>query len=272
MTNLFLNILNMSKTRIKNILNYKKPKFCFIIFAPVIVEVLAVALITNLMHDDKSTNIGINAIDMLLQNDSNSTVKETKIVASIPEKGIFLSAVDTGEMYKDFKLKIGDFTRYLKLWKNINVPAFVPQLILSDINQDKQDELIVILTTGEGTGINKTEAHVVNVGKFYESYVDDTRSIILKNLITKISNNVVEITIGNKTTKVDIKHWNISPENLFKNVVFDNIIIFDVIENELIANVVAQISPTVFIGDIKISYIYKDDIYQSNEIKFIKYE
>ena len=61
---------NNTKSRIKNVLNYKKPKFWVTILAMVVIIVLAVGLLSNppdnSIHTGDETNIGETAEDFCL--------------------------------------------------------------------------------------------------------------------------------------------------------------------------------------------------------------
>lgn len=197
-----------------------------------------------------------------------------KVVASIPESGITLSAVENDNgMYEDFTLEINESKRYFD-WENVINPTYAPELLLSDINDDGEKELIIILTTGYGTGVHYTNAHVINPETFTETYIDDPRAIILKNVKTKISENKVEIDIGDEKTVIDIDREKMDSEtdseHFFSDVSFKHYRTFQVIDDKLRVSLGARISPTDFIGDVKITYTLKDNMYQASEIKFEK--
>lgn len=84
-------------------------------------------------------------------------------IAKIEEIDFTLSAKRINGTYKDFKFDFKDWwTKYPK-WEASTSPAYAPQVIFEDINNDKNNELIIILTTGHGTGINEQEVHVFDV-------------------------------------------------------------------------------------------------------------
>ncbi len=200
--------------------------------------------------------------------------KIRRVVANVPENGITLSAVENDNgMYEDFTLEINESKRYFD-WENVINPTYAPKLLLSDINDDGEKELIIILTTGYGTGVYCTNVHVINPETFTETYIDDPRAIILKNVKTKISENKVEIDIGNEKTVIDIDREKIDNETdseyFFSDVSFKHHCTFQVIDDKLKVSLGVRISPTDFIGDVKITYILKDNMYQASEIKFEK--
>jgi hypothetical protein len=195
----------------------------------------------------------------------------SKTVATIPKEGVILSAIERKGMYKDFILEVKGCKRFFN-WENVSNATYAPELLLIDINHDKQKELIIILTTGTGTGVHVTEAHVINLETLIETYIDNPKAIILKNVKTKIMENVVEITIGNQKTLINKDDFDAKPENFFSNINFENISSFEVANDELKVNVGAQISIMDFVGEVQISYNYKDNMYQADRIEFVRYK
>lgn len=198
-----------------------------------------------------------------------------KIVARLPEADVTLSATENKErgIYENLKLQIGGMTRSFSDWKNVDNPTYAPKLFFNDLNQDGKKELVVVLTEGYGTGLLLTEAHVFHqkyqeeIGQFYEEVlVDNPMAIVYKNVKTKLTPHQVEITIDDKKTIVDIS--NIPHQYLYNNVAFGSIIEFDVVDNRLVAIVNAVASDNSSIGEIYITYEFKDNIYQAQKIEF----
>jgi hypothetical protein len=72
---------------------------------------------------------------------------------------------ESNGMYEGFVLEIKGKRQYFD-WQNVKNPSFRPQMILKDINHDGGKELIVILTTGTGTGYHTEDIHVLNPASF----------------------------------------------------------------------------------------------------------
>ncbi|MHB8986513.1 MAG: stalk domain-containing protein [Eubacteriales bacterium] len=197
------------------------------------------------------------------------TKKETvpESVASLPEAGATLYAVERDGMYEKFKLTVNNNSRNFA-WKNVNNPTYSPQLLLNDINQDGKSELIAILTTATGTGVQVTEAHVINLEMLTETYIDNPLAITLKNVKMKVMADRVNIAIGDKNTFIERENIKAERASWFSDVGFGSIVLFTVENNELTARIGAQISPAGFIGEIKISYILEDKMYQAKNIDF----
>ena len=63
--------------------------------------------------------------------------------------------------------------------------------------------------------------------------------------------------------------WEFNPKHLFGDIYFGNIINFEIKDNQLIAKIGGQTSPAGgYIGDIQITYMFKDKMYQAKSIEF----
>lgn len=102
-----------------------------------------------------------------------------------------------------------------------------------------------------------------------EVLVDDPIAIVLKNVKTELLPHKAIITIGKKKYAIDTQSLKIDPEHLFPDIYFGNIINFEINNHQLIAKIGAQISPVGgSIGDIQITYMFKDKMYQAKSIEF----
>ncbi len=192
---------------------------------------------------------------------------ELQLVAHLPEAEASLYATLHNGIYEGFELRVGQAVRTFPFWRSMG--SHVPQILHHDINQDGSKEIIVVLTTNTGTGLYLAEAHVVQADALLkEVYVDNPLAITWKNVDTKIDPEGVTITIHNKPVRFPREKISAKYENWFSQVYFGNQISFKVEDHQLIAYLSAQISPTDYIGEILISYEYKDRIYQAAEIKY----
>lgn len=196
-----------------------------------------------------------------------------EIVSSINEEKITLYGKKMGGMYRELKVdfKGGIYTR--PFWNSVTTPAFLPKIFYLDINEDEKKELIITFTTGHGTGLLLEEVHVFNtldnrlLGN--EVIVDNPLAIIYKNVKTNLSKDHAEIRVRDKQYKINIAPLDIDSKNLFKDIIFGNIIDYEVMDNQLMVSVSGQIAPASFIGDIIITYEYRDNMYQAKTIDFI---
>ncbi|MEO4052618.1 hypothetical protein [Solibacillus sp. CAU 1738] len=214
---------------------------------------------------------------------ANAMNSEYVEVAKSDTVDVSLYAKKTNGMYTDFKIDFQGSILSKPSWENVANPTWSPQIISADINQDGVNELIIILTTGTGTGVIEREAHVFHLQKQrlrkklvevpVEVLVDDPIAIVLKNVKTELYPSQANINIGNKKYSIDLKPFNIEPEHLFNNINFGNMINFEVQDNQLIAKIGGQIAPAGgYIGNIIITYWLKDNMYQAKSIVYEQYE
>ncbi|ARU61822.1 hypothetical protein CBW65_12865 [Tumebacillus avium] len=193
------------------------------------------------------------------------------LLATQPEANAALFAHHQGDNYRDFTLYTDGIIQQRPDWKNSDNPAFGPQMLFQDINQDQQKDIIILLTTGHGTGLIQQEAHVFHGGGHYPEFlVDNPMAILLKNVHTKLTKQQATITINGKTTVVDVAQYKYDPEHILKEVILSAHLHFEIINNKLTAIAQAQI---VFlggsIGEIHITYGFKNNMYQAERIEFI---
>lgn len=208
---------------------------------------------------------------------ANQNETEDKIVGNLPEVNVTLYAIERDGYLENFKLKSNGGIQYYPSWINVSNEAYKPQLFYNDINSDGKKELIIILTTGYGTGIIEQNIYVLHktktdIGEVYkEIIVDNPMTILLKNVKTKLTKSKAIINIGNEQTIINIDELDIDPKNLFSDIVTGNIVKFNVLNDKLTAIIGAQVSPVGgYIGSFYITYTFKDGMYQLKRIKFIQ--
>ncbi|MFT4413316.1 hypothetical protein ACLM5H_05605 [Fredinandcohnia humi] len=204
---------------------------------------------------------------------TGAEIEGYEIVSRNNKENITLYGKKMNRLYRGFKIDFKGRIYTRSFWNSETSPTYAPQIFYTDINKDQKEELIITLTTGHGTGVKLEEVHVFdtldNRLNVNEVIVDNPLAIIYKNVKTKLSNEEAEISVGDKEFKVDITPLKIKPENLSDNIGFGSFIDYEVINNNLMVRVSGQISPASFIGDIIITYEYRDKMYQAKTIDFI---
>lgn len=210
--------------------------------------------------------------------DIDQLPESSVLLASLPDDQIYIygekNDYDTTGAYDGLYLSINGVSRYYR-WQNIGKDSFLPTLSLTDINGDGKNELIIILTTSEGTGVNQKAVHVINPENFTETSVSDPLNIISDNVNTSIvhGNDSVTVTVIVNGQKSAIT----LPENYAQGwakekASFGSIVIYEVNGSVLKATVSAQISNTVFAGDIVITYAFDGSQYVMKTIEYVPYE
>lgn len=207
---------------------------------------------------------------------SNVSLPETSVLlASLPDDQIYIygdkNDFNTTGGYDGLYLSINGVNRYYE-WMNIEKDSFLPELILKDINGDGKKELVVILTIGEGTGVNRKTIHVINPQNFVETNVTDPLDIIEKYTDTSIVHENGSVTV---TVQVNGKDSVVTlPEDYAQEwgeekAWFGSIVTYEVDGSMLKAIVPAQISITVFSGEIEITYAFDGSQYVMKSIEYI---
>ena len=212
-----------------------------------------------------------------------ATTNEYDEIAKSDKVDVTLYAKKMNGLYTDFKIDFKGSVLSKPYWMNTTNPIWSPEIIYEDINRDGKKELVIILTKGTGTGVLEREVHVFHLQEQkldqmqievpVEVLVDDPIAIVLKNVKTELTPNKASVSIGDKKYTIDIKALGIQPGHLFDEISFGNLMNFEIKDNQLIAKIGGQISPAGgYIGDIQITYIFKNKMYQAKSIEFIPYE
>ncbi|GAB0169784.1 hypothetical protein LSPCS325_32210 [Lysinibacillus sp. CTST325] len=206
---------------------------------------------------------------------TKAMINEYEEITKSDKADVTLYAKRMNGVYIDFKIVFQGGVLKRPYWINTTSPTWSPQIIDEDINKDGKNELIIILTKGTGTGILEREVHVFHIHnqrikkELVEVLVDDPIAIVIKNVKTELLPNKATISIGKKKFTINIKPLKIEPDHLFPDIYFGNLINFEINDKQLIAKIGGQISPAGgSIGDIQITYMFKDKMYQAKSIEF----
>ncbi|MGM0843999.1 MAG: hypothetical protein ACQEUT_03400 [Bacillota bacterium] len=192
------------------------------------------------------------------------------VAAQSEEENIVLYGKKIIGLYYDFKVEFKGTVYSRPFWINVTNPAYAPKIYYQDINRDNRNELIIILTRGYGTGVLDQEVYVFHLcnKQFKEVLVDSPLAIVNKNIRTSLTPAKAEISIGNKHYSFNVKELKLLPETLFEEMNLGSIINYEVKNNKLIATLHPQFSPGAFVGNIIITYEFRDNMYQAEKIEF----
>lgn len=194
-----------------------------------------------------------------------------KLVASLPNKNIKLFGLSSqsNDIYDKFLLNVNGKTKIFN-WKNVTSTTFSPKIILSDINNDNVEELIIILTTGTGSDLHVEDIHIINPNTLSEYTLIDPLVIIKEHVATKITNKDIEVLIQIKLNgnEFNIKKQKTYAGSWFEDVYFGNDIHWEVVNKKLYAHIGAQVSPAGYIGIITIEYKFENNAFKLSNISF----
>lgn len=194
-----------------------------------------------------------------------------ELVAALPDKNIKLFGLSSqaNDIYDEFLLSVNGKTANFK-WKSEKSITFSPKLILSDINYDNIEELIIIMTTGTGSDFHTEDIHIINLNTLNKYNVADPLSIIKEHVTTKITEKKTDMLIEIKLNdnKFNIKKDKTYAGTWFENIHFGYNIHWDVVNNKLYAYIGAQVSPAGYIGIIAIEYKFENNRFSLDNIYF----
>ncbi|WP_277406556.1 hypothetical protein [Lacrimispora xylanisolvens] len=215
----------------------KKFKIVSIVLLGLLVIIIVLALPKNSVQAVKSTK--------------DHDFKTENLVAELKDKGINLYYVEKSDpdMFKGFYLKYNNSVKYFD-WESVDKTGFYPTISLIE---DKY--IAIICTLGEGSGLNKQQMHLVNIDSLEEVKYQDPLDIIRKQAATKIEIPNVYIKINNvewRESNLNLKN----SSNYFETVSYENIITYEIRDNSFAVIAKAQVSPSLFIGEFVVVYIF----------------
>ena len=150
--------------------------------------------------------------------------------------------------------------------------ALCPELSYADVDRDNKDELIIILCTGEGTGVLIKDIHVIRPDDFSEITVENPLDTLKSRVHTQITEKDVQITIDQKSLIVfpesEVIDRTAMKKSWFDNLAMGSIVDYEMDNNRVIARVGAQLSPAGFLGDFILTFEFTDHELKVSDIVF----
>jgi hypothetical protein len=241
------------------------------LFLPMLI---AVCLNTSPMLMD----VKVPCVNQYKQQDTYNN-EDYKLLAAIPEQDIYLYAMDWKEeeiknrgVYRDILLDLKGKQRVFPCWNIDTNPAFKPELIITDMNNDGWEDLAVITTRGTGTGVFIQEVRIFEIDTYNDIYVMDPIEAIYQNVKTEIvkKNGIVTITIKVREKIFTLTAKESSLGLWYDDAGFGSRTEYDVIDNKLIAKVGVQVGLGIDCGLIVMDYEFKNKRLEVNNIEFEK--
>lgn len=196
------------------------------------------------------------------------------VISYLEDRKTYLSARKLANgMFSDMTLSINGRTKSFS-WETCGETAFLPELDYADVDGDGQDELIIILCKGEGTGVLKEEIHVLNPEDFSEIKVQDPLSALEDRVISIIDESGVKITVDGKRVLTLLQKDAVAlagkSVNWFQTLETGSIVDYSMEGSQITVEIGAQISPASFLGTYHLTYQYKGNQLIVNSIGFSK--
>lgn len=155
-------------------------------------------------------------------------------------------------------------------WSNVTNPSFYPQISVSDLNGDGEDEIVIVLTKGTGTGIHDSEVHVLKKD-FTEIPVTDAKEFAQNNIKVdlKTDKDIRQYTVSVDGQKYSFEFSESESSEWFEPTV-QNIIRYGIKDNDLIAELPIQISAGNYLGDAIVRYALVNGKLEPSKIEISK--
>lgn len=150
-----------------------------------------------------------------------------------------------------------------------------PYLTVQDLNQDGKPEIVVLLNQGSGTGIHAQDIHVVNPVDFGEVQVEAMEETLKKWVSTELKHEdgLLRVTIDNKVTGGNLTLR--IPDHEFvdqSKIGFGAVVYHQIENNKLVVRWGGTVSFSGFIGDLKVTYGFKNGRYEAESVQFIPFD
>lgn len=187
------------------------------------------------------------------------------LLASVEEKQatLYASQLYSG-MYSDMTLYVANNQKRFP-WQTIDSLSFFPEMICHDVDGDGQEELVIILCKGKGTGVLREEIHVLRTNDLSEITFPHPVSALKDRVDTQVTESNIQITIDQKPSIMIAKE---KTENSFEALAFGSILDFSIKNGTILAKVSAQYSPAGFLGEFTVAYTFKNNRFEANKITF----
>ncbi|WP_149095537.1 copper amine oxidase [Paenibacillus terrae] len=188
-----------------------------------------------------------------------------KLYVMEPSQGLFRTAT----------LEIGQQRRAFA-WSGSSDIVTAPQLYYTDVNGDGVREAVVILTLASGTGVELQELHIVNAQTMDEYPVESAADAVSRRV-----HSSVELRDHNQQVHIAVKIDGIThtldpkasafyddPAHFTDHLDFSSVVMYDAEQRPLHATVSGSVSPTEFVGDLELKYVYEHGRFRVGPIEF----
>ncbi|MBY0022278.1 copper amine oxidase [Paenibacillus polymyxa] len=234
-------------------------------FKLLIVILLSMLLSSSVMTTDHPSSSMVTETALSHPLASAPEDSSVRLYAVSPSQGLFHSAV----------LEIGQQRRTFQ-WSGSADISTAPQLFYRDVNEDGIREAVVILTRASGTGVDLQELHIVNVQTMEEYAVESAENAVSQRVHSSVElrdhNRQVHIAvmIDGTTHTMDPKAsvFYDDPAQFTKHLDFSSVVMYDAEQFPLHATVSGSVSPSEFVGDLDLKYVYEQGRFRVGPIKF----
>ncbi|WP_025028996.1 hypothetical protein [Caldalkalibacillus mannanilyticus] len=170
--------------------------------------------------------------------------------------------------YKDMVVEFHDQTKRFPSWENSGWPTYAPKLFFEDLSQDGKEEMIIILKTAHGTGTSEEDIFILNPETLEEISIQTAPETATKHAKATLSNDHIKIMIDDKLHLIPRSSVEKEDEKIDQVYIGIGYYSYSIHNGILTANVAVFFDMTGPLGEIKITYTFKDGKYQAESINF----
>lgn len=120
-------------------------------------------------------------------------------------------------------------------------PTYPPRLLYDDLNGDENEELIIILTLGYGTGALEEEVHIIDPESLKETRVENALQIIDDHVELEVTPENIEVKVSGRKQIIPKTEWETESEKIH-SAGFGSIVSYKVENDVLKAYVVGTLT------------------------------
>ncbi|WP_211748549.1 stalk domain-containing protein [Paenibacillus sp. Marseille-Q4541] len=183
--------------------------------------------------------------------------------------------VEESGYVKGMKLRLaGTWSTYPE-WEGLWNWRYKPEIHVEDISGDGKNEMVVINTLGYGTGLFMQEVKVIDPSSRKEVRVDSLERIVDENIKSEMTLDKdqmhiqIQIKGNQKPITQTIENPGYNKDEFNKKIGFGSVQRYELKDGKLMTTVAATYDFGIPVGDLVITYQYKDQRYQADSIKYI---
>ncbi|WP_339297961.1 hypothetical protein MKY92_24535 [Paenibacillus sp. FSL R5-0623] len=237
-----------------------------------IVTIVGTMLLSGCGVNNQSTSPAM--VDEKRSKESVSTSVESTpntLLSETSDKKIAVYGVqEKGDLFSSLDVAINGEPKTFD-WSNVTNPSFYPQIFVIDLNKDGEDEIVIILTKGTGTGIHNSEVHVLRTD-FTEIPVTDPKDFVQNNIKVdqKTDKDIWQYTVSVDGHKYSFEFSESDSSEWFEQPTVQNILRYGIKDNELISELPIQISAGNYLGDAIVRYALVNGKLEPSQLEISK--
>lgn len=176
------------------------------------------------------------------------------------------------DMIRPLIVQIGKTSQIFD-WQNVSNETYYPELHVIDLDNDGEQEFIIFLTLGYGTGIKESQVHVLRKDYTeipFPNFMEDAQGKLHDSLTQDGEERTYAITVGEETNNFTFKEQD--AVEWFEKAVVGSSVSFRVNGDEIVAAFSVQVSPGMALGNLEIAYKLVDGQFMEQSVQFVTTE